>query len=180
MRVASTSGNLEPMVRVSGDPDAEPDRRPLSLALVARLWELMKPYARKRNCLVALVLLRAAQLPALAWSIGAVINGSITQGESIHAIVAASLGVLGLAAWTQWTLVYRQRLSLELGEAIIHDLRSSIYAHLQRMPMSFFGKTKTGRMISRITSDCDAVRTGVQDVLFVSLVQGGQMVGAER
>ncbi len=42
--------------------------------------------------------------------------------------------------------------------------------------MSFYTKTKTGRVISRITSDCDSVRTGVQDVLFVSMVQGGQMI----
>jgi ATP-binding cassette subfamily B protein len=174
----ATNDGFEPMVRVSSDQAEEPRRRPLSLALVSRLWDLMKPYSRKRNFLIALVLLRAIQLPALAWSIGAVINGPITQGHSVRAIVIASLAVLALAGWTQWTLVYRQRLALELGESIIHDLRSRLYAHLQRMPISFYGKTKTGRVISRITSDCDAVRTGVQDVLFVSLVQGGQMIGA--
>jgi ATP-binding cassette subfamily B protein len=156
----------------------EPQRRPLSFRIVLRLWHLMRPYAGKRNRLVGLVLLRAMQLPALAWSIGAVINGPITQGKSFAEITTASLGVLLLAAWTQWTLVYRQRLALELGEAVIHDLRGRVYSHLQSMPMSYYSQTKTGRVISRITSDCDAVRTGVQDVLFVSLVQGGQMLGA--
>ncbi len=169
---------IDPMVHVSRDPNMEPHRRPLSFGIVLRLWGLMRPYAGKRNRLVALVLLRALQLPAVAWSIGAVINGPITQGESFTDITIASLGVLLLAAWTQWTLVYRQRLALELGEAVIHDLRASVYSHLQAMPMSFYSQTKTGRIISRITSDCDAVRTGVQDVLFVSLVQGGQMLGA--
>ncbi len=166
------------MVRVTRDPDADPHRRPLSLSLVARLWGLMRPYAAKRNVLLALVLLRAVQLPLLAWSIGAVINGPISNAAPMTSIVIASLGVLALAAWTQFTLVFRQRLALELGEAIVHDLRGSVYSHLQQMPMSFYAKTKTGRVISRITSDCDAVRVGVQDVLFVSLVQGGQMIGA--
>ncbi len=46
------------------------------------------------------------------------------------------------------------------------------------MPMSYYAKTKTGRVIGRITSDCDAVRVGVQDVLFVTLVQLGQMIGS--
>ena len=81
------SQSLEPMVRVTRDPNAESQRRPLSFSLVMRLWGLMKPYAAKRNLLVGLVLLRAMQLPALAWSIGAVINGPITRGESLHAIV---------------------------------------------------------------------------------------------
>ncbi|TWT96465.1 putative ABC transporter ATP-binding protein [Neorhodopirellula pilleata] len=164
------------MVRVVRDPDAEPQRRPLSWSLVRRLWDLMRPYSKLRNRLTWIVIVRAIQLPALAWSIGAVINGPITRGDGPTAIVLASMGVLFLAAWTQATLVYRQRFALELGEAIIHDLRLQVYTHLQRMPMSFYSATKTGRVISRITSDCDAVRSGVQDVLFVSMVQGGQMI----
>jgi ATP-binding cassette subfamily B protein len=43
------------------------------------------------------------------------------------------------------------------------------------MPMSFFNRTKIGRIISRVTSDCEAMRIGVQDVLFVTLVGVGQM-----
>jgi len=44
--------------------------------------------------------------------------------------------------------------------------------------MSYYSTTKTGRIISRITSDCEALRIGVQDVLFVSLVGTGQMLVA--
>ena len=46
------------------------------------------------------------------------------------------------------------------------------------MPMSFFHRTKLGRIISRMTSDVEDVRMGVQEVLFISLVQIGQMVVA--
>ena len=41
--------------------------------------------------------------------------------------------------------------------------------------MSFYHRTKLGRIISRMTSDVEDVRIGVQEVLFVSLVQVGQM-----
>ncbi|MEZ6190255.1 MAG: ABC transporter transmembrane domain-containing protein [Phycisphaerales bacterium] len=41
--------------------------------------------------------------------------------------------------------------------------------------MRFFNRTKLGRIISRMTSDAEAIRAGVQDVLFVSIVQFGQM-----
>ena len=67
---------------------------------------------------------------------------------------------------------------MELGEAVIHDLRQAIFEHLQRMPMGFFNKTKIGRIISRVTSDSEALRVGVQDVLFVGLVGIGQMIVA--
>ena len=51
-----------------------------------------------------------------------------------------------------------------LGEAVVHDLRNDIYAHLLRLPMSFFERTQVGRLIGRVTSDVDVVRLGVQDV----------------
>jgi ATP-binding cassette subfamily B protein len=88
------------------------------------------------------------------------------------------VGLLALAGSTQIVFHFRQRLALELGEAVIHDLRREIFAHLQRMPLSFYNKTKIGRIISRVTSDCEALRVGVQDVLFVSVVGAGQMLVA--
>jgi ATP-binding cassette subfamily B protein len=73
---------------------------------------------------------------------------------------------------------FRQRLALELGEAVVCDLRNALFAHIQRMPMSWFHRTKVGRIISRMISDIEDVRIGVQEVLFVSLVQLGQMAVA--
>ena len=81
-----------------------------------------------------------------------------------------------LALWTAANFHVRVRLALNLGEAVIHDLRANIFGHLQTMTMGFHQRTKLGRVISRMTSDVEAVRIGVQDVLFVSLVQVGQML----
>ncbi len=168
----------QPMVRLVRGPDDEAQKRPLSLRLIVRLWKLMEPYRIKRNRLLFVVVVRSMQLPLVGWSIGAVINGPISAKAPFHSILLAALGVLALAIFTQVTLIYRQLWALQLGELVIHDLRDSIFKHLQTMPMSYYAKNKTGRVISRITSDCDAVRTGVQDVLFVSLVQLGQMIGS--
>ncbi len=168
----------QPMVRVLKAPEEDVASRPLSFSLIIRLWNLMTPYAGKRNLLIGSVLLRSVQLPFLGWAIGATINGPISGKESFESIFIAAIGVFALAAFTQWTLVYRQLWALQMGEMVIHDLREAVFKHLQRMPMSYFAKNKTGRIISRITSDCDAVRSGVQDVLFVSMVQLGQMIVA--
>jgi ATP-binding cassette subfamily B protein len=80
-----------------------------------------------------------------------------------------------IALSTQLVMHYRQRLALELGEAVVTDLRKALFSHIQRMPMRWFHQTKVGRVISRMTSDVEDLRLGVQDVLFVSLVQIGQM-----
>jgi ATP-binding cassette, subfamily B, bacterial len=160
------------------EDDREPDKRPLDLRLITRLIGFMRPYAVKRNWLFVMVLLRSIQLPAVAWSIGAVIDGPIASHAPFANILWGALGVLAITGSTQVVFHFRQRLALELGEAVIHDLRQQIYEHLLRMPMSFYNKTKIGRIISRVTSDCEALRVGVQDVLFVSLVGVGQMLTA--
>ena len=153
------------------------EQRPLEWRLIWRLFGYTQPYAAKRNWLFGLVLLRAVQLPLLAWVMGEVINGPITRHDS-DGTWRGALAFLVLAALTQFSFHYRQRLALELGESVIQDVRRDIYAKLMQMPMSFFNRTKLGSIISRMTSDAEAVRVGVQDVFFISAVQGGQMIVA--
>lgn len=162
--------------------EREPDKRPLDVGLITRLIGYMRPYAFKRNVLFVCVVLRAIQLPLIAWTIGEVIDGPISHHQDrtdpVRDILLGAGGLALLALSTQVVFHFRQRLALELGEAVVHDLRRQIFAHLQQMPMSFYNKTKLGRIISRVTGDCENLRIGVQDVLFVSMVGILQMVVA--
>src|SRR5208283_2679537 len=124
-----------------------------------------------------LALLRAIQLPLLAWVLGRVIDGPIAH-RSHAGVFWGCIGFLALAAFTQLTFHFRQRLALELGEAVLHDLRNDVFGHLQKMQMDFFCDTRLGRVISRVTSDAEAVRMCVQEVFFVSVVVLGQMLVA--
>lgn len=153
----------------------EPRQIPLDYKLIMRLMEFTRPYAAKRNWLLVTVVLRSIQLPALTWMIAAVIRGPVAEKSVPGVIWGAGLFAL-LALSTQFVMHYRQRLALELGEAVVTDLRKALFAHIQRMPMRWFHQTKVGRVISRMTSDVEDLRLGVQDVLFVSLVQIGQML----
>ncbi len=157
--------------------ERELEKRPLDMGLIRRLFGYTRPHARIRNWLTLLVIVRAIQLPFLAWSIGAVINGPITRGDT-RGTIAGCLGFALLAASTQFTFVFRQRLALLMGERVIHDMRLQLFEHLLAMPLSFYNKTKLGRIISRMTTDVEAVRSGVQDVFFVTCVQGGQMIAS--
>ncbi len=164
------------ITRLRPELDREPDARPLDFSLIRRLLTYTRPYATKRNWLLVSVVIRAIQLPCVAWVIGAVINGPIAHGAPLENVLAGALGLFVLALFTQVNFHFRQRLALELGEAVVHDLQQQIFSHVQQMPMSFFNRTKIGRIISRVTSDCEAMRIGVQDVLFVTLVGVGQMI----
>lgn len=154
--------------------DDDADAKPLDFRLIARLMGYMRCYSRQRNWLLVAVVLRAIQLPSLSWVLATAIDGPIQRGD-INGVIWGAMAFAGLAIFTQVTMHFRQRYALELGEAVVFDLRNAIFAHLQRMPMSYFHKTKVGRIISRMISDIEDVRIGVQEVLFVSLVAIGQM-----
>jgi ATP-binding cassette subfamily B protein len=154
--------------------EREADTAPLNVALIRRMLVYTQPYAARRNWLFALTLLRGLQLPALAWMIGQTINGPIA-GRDLRGIFFYAGLYLVLVLLMVLTLHFRQRFALELGEAVAHDMRSELFRKLNAMPMSFFNKTKFGRIISRMTSDIDSVRVAVQDVVFVVTIQAVQM-----
>jgi ATP-binding cassette subfamily B protein len=154
--------------------EREADKAPLQARLIRRIFTYTKPYAAKRNWLFALTFTRGLQLPALAWLIGRTINGPIS-GRDLEKIYWYAAGYFILALITVVTFHFRQRFALELGEAVVHDMRLELFRKLMTLPMSFFNQTKFGRIISRMTSDIDSVRAGVQDVVFVLMVQGFQM-----
>lgn len=165
------------LTHIAPDPDREMETKPLDFKMYKRLFSYTKPYAAKRNALIVLTIMRALQLPTLAFAIGEIINGPIT-GHDISGTFWGAMGFLAFSLFTQLTLHFRQRYALQLGEAVLHDLRADIFRHLHRLPMSFFHRMKVGRLISRVTSDAESVRAGVQEVVFVGIVMGGQMIGA--
>jgi ATP-binding cassette, subfamily B, bacterial len=155
--------------------DREADRAPLSAHLIQRIFTYTRPYRVRRTWLFVLTFLRGVQLPALAWMIGQTINGPIAS-QNLPGIYLYAGGYFALSVAMVVTLHFRQRLALQLGEAVAHDMRLDLFRKLNVMPLSFFNKTKFGRIISRMTSDIDNVRVAVQDVAFVVVIQAVQML----
>ncbi|MFZ2654716.1 MAG: ABC transporter ATP-binding protein, partial [Victivallales bacterium] len=164
-----------PIAYIRKDQDRGQDKKPLDYGMFVRIFSYTKPYASKRNILLGFVILRSIQLPILLWGIGAIINGPIYRHD-VRGMFWAVGAFLAFTLFTQITFHYRQKLALELGELVIHDVRRDIFKHMMNMPMGFFSRTRLGRLISLITSDSEAVRNGIQSVVFVTMVQAGNMI----
>ena len=172
-----TGQHAQRLTQVSRDKGDGPAVRPLNLRLIWRVLSYTKPYAAKRNLMFVIVVLRALQVPTLAFAIAAIINGPVVN-KDMSGILWGTAGYIALAVFTFVTLHFRQKLSMELGEVVVRDLRQALFEHIQRMPMRFFDRTKLGRIISRFVSDAENVRIGVQEVLFTTLVGLGEMTVA--
>lgn len=149
---------------------------PLSFRLIRRLLTYTRPYKAKTTWLFICVFARGLQLPVLAWAIGAIINGPVAHRDTAG-LKTAALAFLAFALFTEVTFHFRVKLSQELGENVVHDLRRDLFRHWLRLTMGYFQGRPVGRLISRLTGDAESVRAGVQNVLFVALVQLGQMFG---
>ncbi len=156
-------------------PPPSADQRPLDLSLVRRLYGYTRPHARLRNRLLFMVALRSIQVPLVTWGTASVISGPIAHRDAAGTVEGV-LALLAFAGFTEFCFVYRSRFALELGEAVVHDLRNEIHATLLHMPIAFFKRTPIGRLLGRATSDVDVVRIGIQDVAFVSTVQLGNFL----
>ena len=165
------------LIRTRFDEDREVDAKPLQMHLMKRLWALSSPYAPLRTRLFWLACLRSIQMTVIVGFIPAIIKGPMAN-EDVRGVVLGALGMLAFALITQGTLYYRLLYAYLLGENVVHDLRDRIFRHLQSLSMDYFDRTRIGRVISRFTSDAEAIRTGAQTVVFTFFVAIGQMLVA--
>ena len=165
------------IVNRPGDDEEEEQFKPLEWGLIRRLFTYTRAVKPKLAWLIGLSVARSAQLPALTWLVGLIISGPIARHDPAL-LVWGLAGYAALAVVTDGMFHFRQRFALEIGETVVSGLRAEIFAKVQRQPMSFFHRVKLGRIIGRVTSDVESLRVGIQDVLFVSVIQGGQMIFA--
>jgi len=157
------------------DHENEVQFKPLEWGLIRRLFGYAKPVRGKVAWLIALTLTRSVQMPMITWVVSLIISGPIA-GHDTSMLLWALIGYLALALSTDGIFHFRMRFALEVGETVVNGLRSEIFEKVQRQPMGFFHRVKLGRVIGRVTSDVESLRVGIQDVLFVTITQGGQLI----
>jgi subfamily B ATP-binding cassette protein MsbA len=82
----------------------------------------------------------------------------------------AILAVLVIAIFGALSSYVEKYLTTSVGQWVMHDLRRVLYSHIQRLSLSFHDQKRTGDLISRVTSDIDAVQSLISTVLLGMLV----------
>jgi ATP-binding cassette, subfamily B, bacterial len=137
----------------------------------ALLAALARPYKKEIVLAGLLILVRSAAFLAIPYLVGLGIDRGILAGkngnlETLVVIVGALLTALVLNAVANYAFL---RLSGRVGADILFDLRQLLFGHVQALSLSFFERYTSGRIISRLTSDIDALNellaTGLTSVL---------------
>ena len=143
---------------------AQQDKRPFSRATLRRILQFARPHRARLVRFLALTVLGSALAVATPVLAGRVIDVIVGGDEpSVVYLLAALIAVIavaeaGLGLLTRW-------LSSTIGEALIFDLRTAVFDHVQRMPVAFFTRTRTGALVSRLNNDVIGAQRAFSDTL---------------
>lgn len=163
-------------------PAEETLSREEARGVLRRLWTTLRPY--RGQIVVATLVLSAQTLCLLAGpfllSIG--IDKGIDASRNPEpniAVLNAVAAIYLFAALLSWVFgrMVIQRVA-RIGETFLRDLRTRVFRHLLRLGLDFFEKEKTGKLVSRMTADIDALQDLVSQGLIAFVQNGLIFVGA--
>ncbi|WP_368671789.1 ABC transporter ATP-binding protein [Jatrophihabitans endophyticus] len=117
-----------------------------------RIGRLFVPY--RWPLLVVVLIIVASSIVSIAspFLLRAVIDRALPQ-QNLTLLCWLVAGMVGVAAVTSAFGVVQTWISTKVGQQVMHRLRTSVFAHLQRQSIDFFTRTRTGEVQSRITND---------------------------
>src|SRR5689334_25136245 len=144
------------------------ERRPVKLRPLSRLLPYLSRY--RGRALAALVALVVAALTTLIVPVA--VRRMIDFGFSDRALqlidsyFAVMIGVVAVLAISS---AMRYYLVTTLGERIVADLRSDVFAHLTQLSLAFFDVARTGEIVSRLTADTTQIKAAVGASVSIAL-----------
>ena len=127
---------------------------------IRRVLRLFRPY--RWSLLFVAVLVGASSLVSLVnpFLIRAIIDVALPQGRT-GLLTLLALGMIVVSVANSSFSVSQTYVSTKVGQRVMHDLRTAVYSHLQRMSLAFFTRTRTGEVQSRIANDIGGMQATV-------------------
>ena len=142
----------------------EPPERPADPAVrkanLRRIFPLFRAYRAQLAVVFTLIVFSAALGVIPAFLLKGVLDTAIPD-NNVRLLTVLVAGMILIPMVTGAIGVYQTLLSNRVGQAVMHDLRTSVYEHLQRLSLAFFTRTRTGDVQSRIANDIGGIDTVV-------------------
>ncbi|MCO1594856.1 ABC transporter ATP-binding protein/permease [Micromonospora sp. RHAY321] len=137
--------------------DEKAQARQVSLRRIGRLFTAHRPALAAVTAIIVVSSIIAMATPFL---LRAVIDRALPQGD-VTLLVWLVLGMVAVAAVTAALGVVQTWISTQVGQQVMHRLRTDVFSHLQRQSLGFFTRTRTGEVQSRITNDIGGMQSVV-------------------
>ncbi len=154
---------MRAVMRADGT-EAKLDRSVFTGENMRRIGIFARPHSRRITLFLVLSVVGAVLAVATPLLAGRVVS-AIVDGSGIRVIVmlAVAIGVIGIAESVN--SVVTRFWSARIGEGLILDLRRAVFDHVQKMPIAFFTRTRTGALVSRLNNDVLGAQRAFSDTL---------------
>jgi ATP-binding cassette subfamily B protein len=119
---------------------------------VRRVVSFARPHRRLISVFLALTIVDAALVVVVPLLVKRIVDDGILQHDR-SLVVGLALAAAAVALLDAALALSMGWLSSRIGEGLIYDLRTNVFAHVQRMPLAFFTRTQTGALVSRLNND---------------------------
>ena len=150
---AGGSGAMRSLRR-GGGPDKKPPplMDPTRERDTRRIVALFKPYRLRLAAVLALIIVSSGIAILQPFLLRRALDvGILLHDETV--LTTTVLAMIAISIFTNATSVWQTYMSNVVGQRVMHDLRASVYQHLQKMSLAFFTRTRTGEVQSRIGND---------------------------
>ena len=153
---------------LANDPPERPADPAVRKANLHRIIRLFRPYKARLGLVSGLIVVSAALGVVTPFLLREVLDTAIQvdpdSGDAtvqLGLLTALVAGMVAIPIVTGILGVWQTLLSNLVGQAVMHDLRTAVYRHLQRLSLAFFTRTRTGEVQSRIANDIGGIETVV-------------------
>ncbi|MFE2446645.1 ABC transporter ATP-binding protein [Streptomyces melanosporofaciens] len=148
---------MRPDTPPSWTPSTQEPERP---AQVRRILRLFRPYRGRLTVVGLLVAASALVSVATPFLLREILDTAIPDRRT-GLLTLLALGMIAAAVVNSVFGVLQTLISTTVGQRVMHDLRTAVYDRLQRMPLAFFTRTRTGEVQSRIANDIGGMQATV-------------------
>jgi len=105
------------------------------------------------------------------------IVGAVAGADRLSIVRAAAIAAIAIAIVGALCSYVQKRGTTTVGQWVMHDLRRTVYSHIQRLSLDFYDQTRTGDLISRVTSDIATIQSFITSDLLDAIIQSLTLIG---
>jgi ATP-binding cassette subfamily B protein len=149
--------------------NTEDNKAKISRTLILRVLSYARPYWNQIAAMLLMILATTGIGLLTPLIFRELIDNVLTESGNFYGntsrINILALGLVLIPVISGVIRVFQRKLSAEVGEGVIYNLRVSLYEHLQRMSLRFFTNTKTGELMSRMNNDVVGAQGAISNTI---------------
>ncbi len=141
------------------------DEKPqISWKLLRRALAYAKPYRWKIAGMLFIIVVTSGLGLVSPLIMRSLIDDALPN-RNINQLIWLTLALLFIPVFSAALSVIQRQLNASVGEGVVYDLRTALYAHLQQMSLRFFTNTKVGELMSRLNNDVVGAQTAISNTI---------------